>query len=172
MAHVVFLRAANVGGRNAFSTTALAKALAPLDVRNLGAAGTFVVRRNASAATVKKAFVEALPVDADVIVAPAGDVLALAESPLAKGGPKEAKPFLTALASKPTKASKLPLDLPADGEWQLRLAGMEGPFVVSLRRAEPGKFYPNEIVEKALGVRATTRAWSILAGIRKAADAE
>lgn len=172
MAHVVFLRAANVGGKNAFSPAALAKALAPLDVKSLGAAGTFVARGRSSAASVRKAFVEALPIDAHVIVAPAKDVLALAESRLATGGPKEARPFLTALASKPAKAWKLPADFPAEGDWQLRVAGLEGPFVVSLRRAQPGKFYPNDIIEKALGVRATTRAWSILDGIRKAVDAE
>ena len=44
MALVVFLRGVNVGGHKAFQPTVLARALAALDVKSIGAAGTFVVR--------------------------------------------------------------------------------------------------------------------------------
>lgn len=45
MASVVFLRGVNVGGHKAFQPSAVARDLADLDVVNIGAAGTFVVRK-------------------------------------------------------------------------------------------------------------------------------
>ena len=44
MALVVFLRGVNVGGHKTFRPAALARELAALDLVNVGAAGTFVVR--------------------------------------------------------------------------------------------------------------------------------
>jgi len=49
MASVIFFRAANVGGHQVFQPGVLAKELAAFDVKNIGAAGTFVVRENVSA---------------------------------------------------------------------------------------------------------------------------
>src|SRR5437867_6082833 len=48
MALVVFLRAVNVGGHNTFRPSVLANELREYDVVNIGAAGTFVVRRAVS----------------------------------------------------------------------------------------------------------------------------
>ena len=46
MASVVFFRAVNVGGHQKFQPSVLAKKLADFGVVNIGAAGTFVVRKN------------------------------------------------------------------------------------------------------------------------------
>ena len=48
MALVVFLRAVNVGGHNTFRPSVLANELSEYDVVNIGAAGTFVVRKAVS----------------------------------------------------------------------------------------------------------------------------
>src|SRR5579862_7361741 len=61
MAHAVFLRAANVGGANIFRPAQVAAAMRRLDVVNIGAAGTFVVRSGASATEVRKSFETELP---------------------------------------------------------------------------------------------------------------
>jgi len=45
MALIVFLRAVNVGGHKTFRPSLLAKELSGYDVVNVGAAGTFVVRK-------------------------------------------------------------------------------------------------------------------------------
>ena len=42
---VVLLRGVNVGGHRTFSPSALARSLSAYDVVNIGAAGTFVVRK-------------------------------------------------------------------------------------------------------------------------------
>jgi hypothetical protein len=74
---VVFLRGANAIGSRVFSPVKLAKGLARLDVVNIGAAGTFVVRAPATSSAVKQAFEEALPHDADVIVCSPEEIRAL-----------------------------------------------------------------------------------------------
>ncbi|MBI3694456.1 MAG: hypothetical protein HY238_06415, partial [Acidobacteria bacterium] len=45
MALVVFMRGVNVGGHKAFQPSVLARELAAFDVVNVGAAGTFVIRK-------------------------------------------------------------------------------------------------------------------------------
>jgi hypothetical protein len=50
MAWVVFFRGVNVGGHKAFRPSVIAKDLAEFDVVNVGAAGTFVVRKSISLA--------------------------------------------------------------------------------------------------------------------------
>lgn len=168
MGHVVFFRGANVGGHAAFKPAALAKDLSDLDVVSLGAAGTFVVRTETSGAAVRAAFLERLAIEVDLVVRPASEIARLvARAPFPKS---DAQRFVTVLASKPKKLPKLPFDAPATGPWQLRLVAIEGPYALSLRRAKPGKFYPNEVLEKALGVRATTRGWATLEAVAAALD--
>jgi uncharacterized protein (DUF1697 family) len=72
---VVFLRAANVGGKNVFRPAQLARALDHLDVVNVGAAGTFVVRGKASAARIRREIVALLPFEPSLAVVPAGEVV-------------------------------------------------------------------------------------------------
>src|SRR6266508_3385328 len=73
LAVAIFLRAANVGGHNTFSTTALAK---KLDLVNIGAAGTFVAHRPVGAPAIARE----LPFETDVIVRPGAEVLALVKA--------------------------------------------------------------------------------------------
>jgi len=53
MALVVFLRGCNVGGHKTFRPTLLAEQLKHYDVVNIGAAGTFVIRRRTSLAKLR-----------------------------------------------------------------------------------------------------------------------
>jgi len=54
MAHVVFLRAVNVGGTNRCQPALIAKQLAKFGVVNIGAVGTFVVREDVSESVLRK----------------------------------------------------------------------------------------------------------------------
>lgn len=168
MKFAVFLRAANVGGRNTMAPAALAKELAAMEVKSLGAAGTFVVGKATSAAAVRKTFAARVPASCDVIVRPLAEVAELvARDPLAEHD-STIQRHVTILATTPTKQPKLPIDAPAAGRWQVRVVAIEGPYALSLRDAEPGRFYPNEILEEALGVRATTRGWKTMQALAKA----
>ena len=70
MAHVVFLRAANVGGKNVFRPAQLAASLKHLDVVNIGAAGTFVVRGKASASAIRREILAKVPFELEIVVCP------------------------------------------------------------------------------------------------------
>lgn len=160
MASVVLLRGANLGKKR-FSPKAVEAALADLDAVNVGAAGTFVVRKRVAAATLRERVQAELPWgDAEMVVCTAKEVL----DALAAGGdvdaPAGARRFATAMARKPAKPPKLPLDAPPGAKWGVRVAKLSGRFALGARRsmAEAG-VYPNEVVEKAFGVRATTRDW-------------
>jgi uncharacterized protein (DUF1697 family) len=162
MAHVVFLRAANVGGRNVFRPAKLASALAHLDVVNVGAAGTFVVRGKAAPAAIRREILAHLPFEPGISVVPASEVLAFVRSGPFRGVAfsKDMRGWVAALGGRPRARPALPLLVPAGAGWQVRLDRVEGPFALGLSHRRPGgSTYPNPVVEHALGVPATTRWW-------------
>jgi hypothetical protein len=136
----VFLRAANVGGHQVFSPSKLARTLAPMGCRSIGAAGTFAFGSAASAREVEAAVRLALPFAPDLIVVPARAVADLVASRPFGNDPAPAGEswFATALVSKPPRGARLPIDLPAGGPWQIRVVARSGPFVLSRRRAGSG----------------------------------
>ena len=168
MPQIVFLRGVNVGGHRTFSPAALARALAELDVVNIAAAGTFVVRKKIAQAALKPAFVNALKFDAEMMIIPDREVLALFDAdPFAsEPGPKEAKRYVTVLAKPPAKVPELPLVQPAGNKWEVKVFAVRGRFALSYgRRLGDRVFYPNPLVEKQLGVAATTRNWNTIEAI-------
>jgi hypothetical protein len=68
MALVVFLRAGNVGGHNKFRPSILAKELSEYDVVNIGAAGTFVVRKAVSQEKFRRELLNRLGFSTEVMM--------------------------------------------------------------------------------------------------------
>lgn len=169
MRFAVFLRGANVGGRT-FSTKQVASALSDLDVTNLGTAGTFVVGKARSAKATRDAFTPLVPPACDVLVRPLQEVLDLVRSGPFAGEDPSVQHHVTILAEAPAKLPPFPLDAPSGGKWHLRVLRVEGAYALSLRDAPPGKFYPNDVIERALGVRATTRGWKTLVDLAALAE--
>ena len=64
MALIIFLRGINVGGHRKFRPSLLAKELGAYDVVNVGAAGTFVVRKPGSRVTFLAELRRRLPFEA------------------------------------------------------------------------------------------------------------
>lgn len=168
---VVFLRGVNVGGNKTFKPAELARALG---AANVGAAGTFVLLSGAESA-VRKSILEALEFEAEVIVCRGEDVIDLVRRGEKSPPPyeKDLKTMITVLAAPPKSKPKLPAEVPVGPEaWQVRVTGVDGPFVTSLWRRREGRFvYPNEVVERLFGVPATTRGWSTIGSIRKILEA-
>src|SRR5580704_17326290 len=77
MALVVFLRGVNVGGHRRFRPSIFAAGLSNYDVVNIGAAGTFVVRKPGSRATFRAELLRKLPFEAEVVICDGGDLLRL-----------------------------------------------------------------------------------------------
>src|SRR5712692_221369 len=111
MAHVVFLRAANVGGRNVFRPARVAASLAHLDIANVGAAGTFVVRGKATAASIRREILAQLSFEPEIVIRPAGEVLALVRSEPFRGVAfsKDLRGWVAALSGRPKAQPALPL---------------------------------------------------------------
>src|SRR5687767_3004649 len=68
MAHVVLLRGVNVGGHRTFRPAKLAEQLQHLGAVNIGAAGTFVIRKPVSQAQLRREFAQRLPFDTQIMI--------------------------------------------------------------------------------------------------------
>jgi len=173
MAHVVFLRAANVGGKNIFRPARLASALEHLGAVNVGAAGTFVVRGKATPAAIRREILARLPFEPGISVLPASEVLALVRSGPFRGVAfsKDLRGWFAALGGRPKARPALPLLVPAGREWRVRVDRVEGAFALGLCHRRPGGVtYPSLVVEDALGVPATTRWWETLERVAALVD--
>ncbi len=173
MASVVFLRGVNVGGYKTFRPSELAARLTKLRVVSIGAAGTFVVHADAGKADVRDAFAKALPFEANLMICADRDVIDLAAAdPFAdRSHPQSDGQFITVIEKRPRTLPKLPLYAPEGKNWQVALITLHKNFVISLhRRVGRNPLYANEVVEKHLGVVATTRGWPTIVRIRQALE--
>lgn len=169
MPSVVFLRGVNVGGHKAFQPSALARDLADLGATSVGAAGTFVIGKTIGQATLRARLLRALPFHAEIMICSSREVLALASrDPFGDDPPaKDVKRYVTILSKRPRALPPLPIARPEGRGWQVKVIAVSGRFALSLsRRLGRTLVYPNEVVEKALGVPATTRNWSTIGAVR------
>jgi hypothetical protein len=61
---------------------------------------------------------------------------------------------------------RFPISQPPGDQWQVQIVAVRGRFALSLWRRLGRTFvYPNEVVEKAFGIPATTRSWSTVSSI-------
>ncbi len=82
MALVVLLRGVNVGGHRTFRPSLLARELSHLDAVNVGAAGTFVIRRAVSRAHLRAEFARRLPFAAEIMICRGNEIVRLDDLPL------------------------------------------------------------------------------------------
>jgi uncharacterized protein (DUF1697 family) len=165
-AHVVVLRAVNVGGHGVLKTSEIPGRVPEWTVTTIGAAGTFAVLGAGSAADVRRRFAEATGLTSGVIVRTAAEFRELwTQRPTAwSGGAPEERRYVSFLAENPTKSPRIPHSVPSEPGWQVRLDAVVGLNVLSsgYRRSSSRVFYPNEVVEREFGVPATTRGWETL----------
>jgi uncharacterized protein (DUF1697 family) len=106
-------------------------------------------------------------------VLPAQDVAALMSADPFKSASAGAEVdcFVSVLAERPAKRVALPIERPEGDAWEVRLFAVEGRFALCVRRrGARGRWYPNEVVEKTLGVAATTRNWATFQAIGEALE--
>ncbi|HEV2045675.1 MAG TPA: DUF1697 domain-containing protein [Chthoniobacterales bacterium] len=164
MAHVVFLRAVNVGGANLCRPAKIAKQLAKFDIVNIGAVGTFVVRENVSESVLRAAFARKLPFKCEIMICPAKQIVDLAkENPFRGEIGNDIHAHVTIMAKRPAKLPELPIYAPSVDKWEIKISGVVGTAVLTLRRrVKDGRLYPNQIVEKQFSIPATTRNWNTI----------
>jgi uncharacterized protein (DUF1697 family) len=169
MALVVFLRGINVGGHRTFRPSVLARGLSEYGVVNVGAAGTFVVRKPGSRATFRAALLRKLPFKAEVVLCDGRDLIRLeTENPF---GAEPSRPDIVRFVSILSKAGDfgvaLPVIFPPDREWFVRLIAAKDQFLFGVYRRHMKTIGYLGRIDKLFGVRATTRNWNtILAVVR------
>ena len=77
MALVVFLKGVNVGGHKTFRPSVLARQLVRLGVINIGAAGTFVVRKPITQARLRREFQRRLPFPTQTMICSGTEIVRL-----------------------------------------------------------------------------------------------
>lgn len=166
---VVFLRGVNVGGHKTFQPSVLAKDLADYDVVNIGAAGTFVVRKPISQAKLRAELLRRLPFEPQIMICSGRDVIDLVSMDPFAGGPAgpDIVRFMSVLEKRPQVPPGIPLSLPAGDDWLVKIIAVRGRFALGLYRRSMKTIGFLGQVEKRLGVPATTRNWNTINAIVK-----
>jgi uncharacterized protein (DUF1697 family) len=169
MALIVFLRGVNVGGNRTFRPSILARKLSDYDVVNVGAAGTFVVRKPGSRAKFRAALLRKLPFEAEVLMCDGRDLIRLeTENPFAaEPSPQDVVRFVSILSKVGGVRASLPVAFPSDGEWLVQVMASEGQFVFGMYRRHMKTIGYLGQIDKLYGVPATTRNWNTIVAIMR-----
>ena len=167
MALIVFLRGVNVGGYRRFRPSILAREMSHYDVVNVGAAGTFVVRKPGSRATFRAALLRKLPFEAEVVLCDGRDLIRLeTENPFATARlPSDVVRFVSILSKPGGVRASLPVTFPSDGAWLVRVIASDGQFVFGMYRRHMKTIGYLGQIDKLYGAPATTRNWNTIMAI-------
>ncbi len=169
MALVVLLRGVNVGGHRTFRPTTLVDQLKHLDAVNIGAAGTFVIRRPVSQAQLRAELASKLPFDTEVMICQGREIVRLmSRDPFAD---QPVRPdivrFVSVLAKRPRSAPSTPISVPASGEWLLKIIARNDRFVLGVYRRQMKVISYLGTLDRLFGVPVTTRNWNTITAIAR-----
>lgn len=169
MALVVFLRGVNVGGHKTFRPSVLAKSLSGYDVVNVGAAGTFVVRKPGTQAQFRAALLRKLPFETHVVICSSRDLIRLET-----GNPFGTRPpgpgvvrFVSILAKASRVRASLPVTFPARGKWLVRVIASDSQFVFGEYRRHMKTIGYLGQIDRLFDGPATTRNWNTIQTIQR-----
>jgi uncharacterized protein (DUF1697 family) len=167
VALVVFLRGVNVGGHRTFRPSLLAKDLRAYDVVNVGAAGTFVARRPGTRTEFRAALLRRLPFETHVVFCEGRDLLRLEKDhPFGRDRSRaDIVRFVSILPRAGKLRTSIPLSLPSNDEWYVRIVAHESQFVFGMYRRHMKTIGYLGQIDKLLGARATTRNWRTIGAI-------
>ncbi|HKY31554.1 MAG TPA: DUF1697 domain-containing protein [Candidatus Polarisedimenticolia bacterium] len=167
MALVALLRGVNVGGHRTFRPTVLARQLEHLDIVNIGAAGTFVIRRPVSPARLKAELSSRIPFTTQIMIVSGQELLRVAAGNHFASQPEQPGTvrFVSVLSRIPRAAPAVPINLPSSGQWLLRILGRERRFVFGLYRRHMKAIRYLQTLDRLYGVPVTTRSLNTIAAI-------
>ena len=167
MALIVFFRGINVGGYRAFRPSVLAKELRIYDAVNVGAAGTLVIRKPGLRAKFLAELRGKLPFEATIAFCDSSDLIQLE-----KDNPFGAEPagadvvqFVSILSEPGRRGVSLPIALPENGEWLVRIIGAKKRLVYGLYRRHMKTIGCLGQIDRVFGAPATTRSWSTILSV-------
>jgi uncharacterized protein (DUF1697 family) len=173
MALVVLLRGVNVGGHRVFRPAALTKQLRHLDAVNIGAAGTFVIRRPVTRSRLRAELASKVPAGTEIIVCDGREILRLMSADHFASEPVRGDlvRFVTVLSRLPRSAASMPMTFPDRGAWLLKIVAKDRRFVVGMYRRHMKVIGYLGKIDRLFGVPVTTRNWNTMTAIAKALEA-
>jgi len=169
VALVVLLRGVNVGGHRTFRPSTLAGELKHLDAVNIGAAGTFVIRRPVTRAQLRAELARRLPFDAEIMICEGREIVRLmsqnhfADYPLRP----DIVRFVSVLSKAPGSTLSTPMSLPSTGKWLLKILARDNRFVFGVYRRHMKVIGYLGTFDRLFGVPVTTRNWNTITAIAK-----
>jgi uncharacterized protein (DUF1697 family) len=169
VALVVLLRGVNVGGHRTFRPTTLAEQLKHLDAVNIGAAGTFVIRRPVIPAQLRAELARSLPFDAEILICEGGEIVRLmsqnhfADQPVRP----DIVRFVSVLSKCPRSAPSMPMSFPPTGKWLLKILARDNRFVLGQYRRHMKVIGYLGTFDRLFGVPVTTRNWNTMTAIAR-----
>jgi uncharacterized protein (DUF1697 family) len=169
MALVVLLRGINDGGHRTFRPTTLAGQLKHFDAVNIGAAGTFVIRRPVTRAQLRAELARRLPFDAEVMICPGREIIRLMSQNHFAGQPlrPDIVRFVSVLSARPRSAPPTPMTFPARGKWLLKILARDNRFVFGVYRRHMKVIGYLGTLDRLFGVPVTTRNWNTITAIAR-----
>jgi uncharacterized protein (DUF1697 family) len=169
VALVVLLRGVNVGGHRTFRPTALARQLKHLDAVNIGAAGTFVIRRPVTRAKLRAELGRRLPFDTEIMICQGREIVSLMSQNYFADQPvrPDIVRFVSVLSKRPRAAVSTPRSFPSRGQWLLKILAKDNRFVLGLYRRHMKVISYLGMLDRLLGVPVTTRNWNTIAEIAR-----
>jgi uncharacterized protein (DUF1697 family) len=169
VALVVLLRGVNVGGHRAFRPTALARQLRQLDAVNIGAAGTFVIRRPVTRGQLRAELKRRLPFDAEIMICEGREILRLVSQPHFADQPvrPDVVRFVSVLSKRPRSAPSTPRSFPSRGKWLLKILARDDRFIFGVYRRHMKVISYLGTLDRLFGVPATTRNWNTITAIAR-----
>ena len=167
MALIVFLRGINVGGHRTFRPSMLARELAAYDVVNVGAAGTFVVRKPGSRAKFLAELRRKLRFEAEVALCDGNELIRMEkENPFGTEAPRpDVVRFVSTLSKAGIGKRRLPIVIPEVGEWFVRIIGSKNRLVFGVYRRHMKTIGYLGQIDELFGAPATTRSWNTILSV-------
>jgi uncharacterized protein (DUF1697 family) len=110
-----------------------------------------------------------LPFETEVMICDGGDFLGLERnSPFGKTAPKpDTVRFMSILPEAGRLSRSIPITMPADGQWLLRVVAARGRYLFGTYRRHMKTIGYLGQLDKVFGMPATTRNWNTIAAITK-----
>lgn len=164
---IVLIRGVNVGGHRTFRPSILARELSDYDVVNVGAAGTFIVRKPGPRAKFRAELLRRLPFKAELVLCDGRDFIRLeTENPFGtEPSPPDVVRFVSILSRSGGLRTALPVAFPADGDWLVQVIASRKQFVFGMYRRHMKTIGYLGKIDGLFGVPATTRNWNTVLAI-------
>jgi hypothetical protein len=170
---LVFLRGVNVGGHRSFRPSRLVESMRGYDLVNIGAAGSFVARNVKSKTKFLAELRGQLPFVSTIGVCNRKELVELVSACPFAGTRRRADiiHFVSVLTELPRRRVRLPLQIPENGPWMVRILGAQGPFVYGVHRRKMKAIGCLGRIDTLFGVPATTRSFTTLLTMLKVEEA-